>query len=1316
MKKHIAKVLLLALIINLLPFSGASFGAFASEKLPDIIYISDNYEEQVTGKFPSGFYEMIPEIFVEKAPREGEPDNQAIMFKNTEDAKKPLSITMPLAFAPLWEDFVLEFEYMVGTKDAVGKVKMGLDVVDRAQGYRHMQVPAYEELIEIGEKLKISGETITTNEVGKWRKLTLKVDAKTKKADVYIDGKLEKTVSVPNFKNVPGFLFVAPELGDINDFWMADDVNLYLSDRVLTDEEIAEKMAEFKKSEWGLPNRYRTGFLGRMRYFTYEAIRDEFLMSTYGRRAYKDNQYYSFPTNSYSKNNKIYIPLRGFCEMLGAKVNYDNGLVTVDYSGKNLKLTIGESVYYINGKNSQLDNPVELKDGNTMFELDILSKFMGLSYEIIYGDIISFTGDFKSKRRLAPGLINDEHDFDTIIKDRVRISLIFDHPTAEEILTLYREKNPEGSHEKLLTAFYSFDDLRAMYANGEGSEPLFNKAVKTFINTADKEIGNPTGYGNADIVAFAWQMTKDDKYIETINQEVDKLCEQMEKYLVLDWHDKNSNPLQLGNIPKYIARVYDWAYDVLTEESIKKIMDITERYTFPYYEQSFGAQRRVGSFSTLGYPENATNVTFIAKNGALETCIAMMDLYPKRASELLSAVIMRFGDEANTFYPAGYWGEGISYWNMTMPYYADAYMDIESAFGTTFGLADVEGMLKTSDFALALQGSTGATYIFGDGNAQDPYNTWFMYEAKKSNNKALAQVRKKHFSGTGYADIFAWCPSELKGALVNRTTDSFIEGGGKEVVLRSGWNSTDASVAIHAGATTGDTHGHEDVGDVQFDMLGFRWGTAIAKESYNLRDYGFYGTRDGKPETGYGGGDFYRNNAEGHNVVIANMGATRRLMNPSGKSQFADIQFGETMSFTVLDMTETNVLYEKGTRGIKLDKIQNEVTIRDEFIAKEKTDFWWFMHTIANVEIAEDGRTAILTTPDGGKKIWAGILSDGDEKFQVMEAKAMSGFKKHQDFKNDPSDPNYLLRPEGHDDEIVRPPLETPNDGTQDPKIAIGNVGTQKDPIRKLAIHATDTDRFEVSVVFKPLAGDGNKPLIMPTEQPIKDWKIEEVEVGLLNSVTVDGAPLETFVPSVMNYSVMTVTEKDPVPKIEVEADPKYEVEVIETTAVPGITSVLLREKGVISAIYNFAINPINNTKVFHNDRQIPIVAYTTNADYSEDTGPQAMFDGDLTTNFATQSQGGGITADLGEVKKVNEILASFLQGLTRQEHMTVEVSVDGKNFTKVFDGWSSGTSKDLEIFSLGGTHDARYVRILFYGNSKSLWASISELAIIEDK
>jgi hypothetical protein len=67
--------------------------------------------------------------------------------------------------------------------------------------------------------------------------------------------------------------------------------------------------------------------------------------------------------------------------------------------------------------------------------------------------------------------------------------------------------------------------------------------------------------------------------------------------------------------------------------------------------------------------------------------------------------------------------------------------------------------------------------------------------------------------------------------------------------------------------------------------------------------------------------------------------------------------------------------------------------------------------------------------------------------------------------------------------------------------------------------------------------------------------------------------------------------------------------------------------------------------------------------------------------------------------------------GDSRYAYFAIEVSVDGVNFERVYDGTSSGTTLQLQEFILGDTLQARYVRIVGFGNSQNKWNSITEVS-----
>jgi len=119
------------------------------------------------------------------------------------------------------------------------------------------------------------------------------------------------------------------------------------------------------------------------------------------------------------------------------------------------------------------------------------------------------------------------------------------------------------------------------------------------------------------------------------------------------------------------------------------------------------------------------------------------------------------------------------------------------------------------------------------------------------------------------------------------------------------------------------------------------------------------------------------------------------------------------------------------------------VLVQDEIKADKPADAWWFMHTAATVQIAEDGASATLA--QGKVRLWARILTPGDAKFTVMEAQAL------------PTSPH----PEG----------QKKNDG-----------------VRKLAIHLPGATDARLAVLLVPLKEGEDAPARLPEVRPLAGW------------------------------------------------------------------------------------------------------------------------------------------------------------------------------------------------------------------------------------
>jgi len=86
----------------------------------------------------------------------------------------------------------------------------------------------------------------------------------------------------------------------------------------------------------------------------------------------------------------------------------------------------------------------------------------------------------------------------------------------------------------------------------------------------------------------------------------------------------------------------------------------------------------------------------------------------------------------------------------------------------------------------------------------------------------------------------------------------------------------------------------------------------------------------------------------------------------------------------------------------------------------------------------------------------------------------------------------------------------------------------------------------------------------------------------------------------------------------------------------------------------------------------------------------------------------------LAKPLKLKGVGIQFFGGNSRQAKFSIELSTDGVHWKKVFDGVSSGTSSEMEVFSFA-PQPAAQVRFNGYGNNLNEWNSIIRFQLIEE-
>ena len=105
--------------------------------------------------------------------------------------------------------------------------------------------------------------------------------------------------------------------------------------------------------------------------------------------------------------------------------------------------------------------------------------------------------------------------------------------------------------------------------------------------------------------------------------------------------------------------------------------------------------------------------------------------------------------------------------------------------------------------------------------------------------------------------------------------------------------------------------------------------------------------------------------------------------------------------------------------------------------------------------------------------------------------------------------------------------------------------------------------------------------------------------------------------------------------------------------------------------------------------------------------------DGDLDTRWAANGIGENLTLEFDGVKKISSFSTAFNDPISRGYFFELEYSVDGKTFTKFFEGKSS-QKQDIDTFKLDQPINAKYIRYIGKGGTYTDYILLQEIEFYE--
>ena len=407
------------------------------------------------------------------------------------------------------------------------------------------------------------------------------------------------------------------------------------------------------------------------------------------------------------------------------------------------------------------------------------------------------------------------------------------------------------------------------------------------------------------------------------------------------------------------------------------------------------------------------NWSAVCNAGIMTMALAFANVNPayRAASEyLLDCALYLFPPSLfESYAPDGGYPEGPGYWAYGTSYSMRMFTALECATGTDLGFASAPGFYESFVFYNAtgsLSNGNWAYHDAGTGSTVTSSELFFWYSYDRGDN-SMAKLRYETItSGKAFAskwDLMFYSPDAISGSASLNLDYCYSEIG--VITFRSAWTEDALFCGLHGGDNA-ESHGQLDIGNFIIEHGGTQFFVDLGKDEYNIKGYGAGQTTYFTEPYRYW---YYRNRAEGHNVLIidptkvdtskTNKGQSNQGRNYDSNldavSEVLRFESGKTSALAVIDMGCAYYDANKSVvnpRGMLVTENRSTVVIQDETkLTRVVDEVLWQGHVVEGGKITvlgEDKRAAIIEY-EGKSLLCEIVLPEGydvDWKFEVRAA------------------------------------------------------------------------------------------------------------------------------------------------------------------------------------------------------------------------------------------------------------------------------------------------------------------------------------------
>ncbi len=869
--------------------------------------------------------------------------------------------------------------------------------------------------------------------------------------------------------------------------------------------------------------------------------------------------------------------------------------------------------------------------------------------------------------------------------------LFLEQPKVADITSLYEGSDVKGQHPRIQATAADFNKIK----NEVQTNTQINSWYQQLITAADYLVNvntTPLKYEFRDGVrllyvsrdmldhmytlGMAYQLTGEQKYADRAWIDLEAVSK------FQDWHPQHG--LDVVEMSAAVAIGYDWMYHGLTQDQ----RSVVEKgmYNHCFTLACDGYQDWGNTFSAAVLQDGNQNV--VVNAGFLMGALAFMDVYPEESAFITSGAIRAVEGMLIEFGPDGAWKEGPNYWEYTMQYTAKLLSTLDSVFGTCFSLDKCEGLSTAANYILDMQSDRGL-FDYGDSSPSHYYVPEIFYLSNKYDKAELSSTlmdltQGKMLDCENVVLSMLWYDTAISGIEASLPLDNAYWSEGV-ASFRDKWTEgATAYVGIHGGKTNVG-HAQVDAGTFVYDYAGVRWAKEIGRTPYDTS------VTSNRAEDS-GRWLLYNSKAEAHNTLVINPDNTagQKINATAPLTRFEN---GNKGGIAVLDLSENYADHATSAiRGYFFTDDRTSLVVRDEItLSKADSTVYWFMQTDADVEIAADGKSAILS--QSGQEMKLEYVTTGNGTAELSfgpSTRALLG-------------------------------STSPLAGTSEASKDVESPG-----VNRIALKVSGASE-DMTITVKLTPKNAKSTALGEYNKAISSWTIPEGEIAArpeVQSVFMDGreivfddAKKATFLCVEGAYNTI------PSPMVTVdEAKFTYSVTNAETTD-GGTVTILVKDKDNPEIVTSYTIVleeiPVAVTPNGFAGTALQVIAAKASAEPEASNGYVAwkVLDQDTDSRWTSQGIANWILLELEKESEVDNLVVLFKNGHKRSTYFNVSVSTDGENFSVIYSGASAGTmlgnEEAYEQFALGGV-SAKYIKIGCNGNSAqgiiSGWNNIGEI------